>query len=133
MQLPAAELRDGVWVVPAQHAGPEMTLTPAPGGLKVTAVLASLADRKRTPSVWAALAKMLVCAQGSLRFARIEHDEAALRVAAFCDIDCLENDLASAMPAVATAVRLLGRETQAIFDDVVAQAYLAVHAQKASH
>jgi len=118
------------WVVPpGGQRSVEVVLTPREGGLRIESVLAGwdeIGGAQRE-----ALARLLCRAQGQLRFARCELNEARAVVAANLRAGEIETGSAHAVAAVLAAARLLGREASALLLAEVAEGYEAFFASEA--
>jgi hypothetical protein len=123
--------RDAGWAVPATPAVPwELRVQRIPGGVCVEA---SLVEWDEThPGERGSLARFLMAAQVSLRFARCELGPHGARVVSRAETARLETDVPHSLRAVAAGCCLLVRETQAFTVPDVARGYRDFHEGAAS-
>jgi hypothetical protein len=115
--------RERGWAVPATEKMPrEIQIVPAGAVLTVEAMLSDWDEIGAAQTE--ALARFLLAAQASLRWARCDLDERSARVLARVEGAQVDADLGHALLGVAAGCRMLSRETAALHHPDAARAYL---------
>jgi hypothetical protein len=115
------EKKEGAWAVTGQVT--DVTIRRAEGGFFVEVLLQEL-DAADAPPQRLALAEFLCLAQEHLRFARLELNEAAALVVAWCDERTLAFDLPHALGSVEVARVQLIAQVRALVDPALSKHYL---------